>query len=73
MRSQRPIMNYEHIVMVAIDQDIMGRLFDYGDVELSSAAEDISELVIKGVRHPRELADIIEALVSQLTPARRAP
>ncbi|NBW39556.1 PH domain-containing protein [bacterium] len=55
-----PSIRYIDIRAVSVNQSIYGRIFGYGSIELNTAAEDISELVLSGVRAPLQLANVIE-------------
>lgn len=57
-----PAIKYTDIKGIAVTQDIVGRVFDYGKVELGTAAQDSSELTLEGVRAPVELGKVIEQL-----------
>ncbi|MCI5064367.1 PH domain-containing protein [bacterium] len=57
-----PMVRYEDLRAVTVDQDIFGRIFDYGDVELNTAALDSGELYCQGVRAPDQLALLLEEL-----------
>lgn len=70
-----PSIRYIDIRAITVNQSIYGRIFDYGSVELNTAAEDTSELVLSGVRAPIQLARVIEDIRLELTktPLSRAP
>lgn len=57
-----PVVRYTHVREVLVVQDIIGRIFDYGDVKLGTAAQDGYELIMKGVRAPTELEQIISGM-----------
>ena len=57
-----PTLKYGHIRSVSVDQDIWGRIFDYGDISIQTAASDDNELLMVGVRNPVALATLIEEL-----------
>lgn len=57
-----PSIKYTHIRAITVKQDIIGRLFDYGNIEVETAAKDGAEVVIEGVRNPRALSRLIEDL-----------
>lgn len=59
---QVPDIRYTDLRAIAVYQDIMGRFFDYGDVELSTAAQGKLEILLEGVRSPHELGDLIDRL-----------
>lgn len=61
-----PSIRYIDIRAITVSQSIYGRIFDYGSVELNTAAEDASELVLIGVRSPIELARVIENIRLEL-------
>ena len=58
-----PAVKYAHVRAITVHQDIMGRIFDYGDVALGTAAQDENELVLEGVRSPVQLGRLIEDLL----------
>lgn len=55
-----PVIKYQHIRAVRVVQGILGRIFNFGDVEIGTASEEGMEMVILGVRAPLELAGLIE-------------
>lgn len=57
-----PNIRFIDVRAVICYQDILGRLLDYGDLEVDTAAQERSEMYLVGVRSPRELGEIIEAL-----------
>jgi hypothetical protein len=48
-----------------VKQDIWGRIFNYGSVDVSTAAQTENELIIDGVLHPWELAMLIDRIRSR--------
>lgn len=59
---QSPMLRYTDLRAVQINQNLIGRLFDYGDIALSTAGTDQAEMVLRGVAQPAELAALIEDL-----------
>jgi len=57
-----PTIKYADLRSIGVHQSIFGRIFDYGDVILETAALDDSELSLGGVRHPFELAEFVDSL-----------
>jgi hypothetical protein len=57
-----PSIKYTDIRAVSVEQDILGRIFDYGEVRMGTAGMEGWEVDIKGVRAPRELAALINEL-----------
>lgn len=55
-----PTVNYAHIRSVRVDQDIYGRIFNYGNIAVSTAAQEDVELWLEGIRDPEGLAGLIE-------------
>lgn len=60
LNSSLPSLKYTDIVTVGVKQDILGRIFDYGNVLLDSAGESRVELTMTGVRSPREVVRLVE-------------
>ncbi len=59
---EMPSIKYSDLRAINVEQDILGRIFDYGDLQLGTAAAEGWEMTIHGIRAPRDLA----ALVNQL-------
>jgi uncharacterized membrane protein YdbT with pleckstrin-like domain len=59
-----PSIRYYDIRAVQVSQGIIGRIFNFGDVELSTAAQDRSELVVIGIHAPREFCQVVEEMRS---------
>ncbi|RMG40769.1 MAG: PH domain-containing protein [Candidatus Dadabacteria bacterium] len=57
-----PVVKYSDIRAIVVEQDILGRLFDYGRIEIQTAALDDPEIIIEGVLAPHELADLIDQI-----------
>lgn len=55
-----PVITYVDVRAITVNQDIFGRIFDYGDVSIGTAAKDADEIIISGVRDPVELARIVD-------------
>jgi uncharacterized membrane protein YdbT with pleckstrin-like domain len=51
-----------HIRAIAIKQGIIGRILNYGDIELSSAADNDLKVSLKGIGSPFELREQIRML-----------
>lgn len=62
LRSSLPSLEYVDIRAIKVAQDIIGRIFDYGNVVLSSAGQEGDEMVLGGVRRPGELSELVEEL-----------
>lgn len=56
-----PDVSYSNILTISVHQGILNRILNIGDVQIDTAALDKSEILIRGVRAPYELADIIES------------
>jgi hypothetical protein len=54
-----PALKYIDIRGVQVRQSIMGRILDYGDVELGTSGAADYEMTIQGVRNPTQMADLI--------------
>lgn len=59
---QVPAIRYFDIRAIQVNQGIVGRLLNFGDIELSTAAQDRAELTIRGVHAPLQLAAFIEEM-----------
>ena len=60
-----PSVSMRDIRSVRVGQTIWGRIFDYGNVELGTAAQADAEMILEGVRDPVTLADLIEQFRSR--------
>ncbi len=58
--STLPSLKYVDILAVRVKQDVWGRILNYGNVELDTAATSGVELTMHGVRSPAELAEIVD-------------
>ena len=47
---------------ITVNQGLLGRIFDYGDVALATAAQEGPEIIFIGIRAPHELAKLIDDL-----------
>lgn len=55
-----PTIRYSDIRAITVYQDLLGRLLDYGDIDVGTAAQDGAEISFYGVRSPRELARLLD-------------
>ncbi|MCB0310016.1 MAG: PH domain-containing protein [Bdellovibrionales bacterium] len=61
---QIPNLKYLHIRSIKVKQGVVGRLFDFGDISIGTAAQESDELFITGIRDPLGLAMLLEELRS---------
>lgn len=57
-----PVIKYEDIRAINVVQDFWGRIFDYGDIAVGTAAHEGNEILISGVRSPEQLAMLLDQL-----------
>lgn len=57
-----PNIRYVDIRAMVVDQDIWGRILDYGNIQLDVAAQEGGEVLFVGIRDPESLIDLIESL-----------
>ena len=55
-----PTVRYSDIRAITVYQDLLGRILDYGDIDVGTAAQDGAEISFYGVRAPKELARILD-------------
>ena len=60
-----PVVDYSDIREIRIDQTLMSRLLNFGDVSINTAGSDMSEMVLHGVPAPHEFKQMIERLRAQ--------
>jgi uncharacterized membrane protein YdbT with pleckstrin-like domain len=53
-------VRYEDIRSVETDQTLLGRLLDYGVLEISTAASDAVEVSLEGIAAPKEIQDLLQ-------------
>lgn len=58
---KNPSIRYADVKGITVYQSFWGRVFNFGSIELGTAANEGNELIIKNVRAPHELAALIEA------------
>lgn len=57
-----PVIRYADIRGINVSQGLIGRIFDYGNVEIGTAASEGEELVLHSVASPEELASLVDDL-----------
>ncbi len=57
-----PYVKYHDVLALRVHMDPWGRIFNYGDIDLDTAANDDIEMIIEGVANPQELANLLEDL-----------
>lgn len=60
LRYSVPLVKYIDIRGIRVNQSILGRIFNYGDVLVGTAAQDESEIILAAVDSPEELAQVLE-------------
>lgn len=55
-----PLVKYIDIRGIRVNQSIWGRIFNYGDVLIGTAAQDESEIILAAVDSPDELSQVLE-------------
>jgi hypothetical protein len=53
-------VKYIDIRGIRVNQSIWGRIFNYGDVLIGTAAQDESEIILAAVDSPDELSQVLE-------------
>lgn len=51
---------------IAVNQSLLGRIFDFGSLELETSAQEGAELVMDDVPHPEQLAALFDELRNQV-------
>lgn len=59
-----PVVKYADIRAINVSQSFWGRVLDYGEVSIGTAAHEGNELLITGIRAPEELALLLDKLRS---------
>jgi hypothetical protein len=59
-RFKNPSIRYADIKGITVYQSFWGRVFNFGSIELGTAANEGNELIINHVRAPHKLAELIE-------------
>lgn len=57
-----PHVKYADILSLRVRQDPWGRILNYGDIDLDTAADAGVEMIIEGVPNPDELSKLVERL-----------
>lgn len=53
-------VRYEDVRSVEIEQTLLGRIFNFGDVEISTAATGTVEIIFRGIESPTEVQDMLQ-------------
>jgi membrane protein YdbS with pleckstrin-like domain len=59
-----PAIRYSDIRAIHVKQGIIGRILNFGDIEICTAAQDRTEILITGIHAPLSLANFIEEMRS---------
>ena len=62
LKYKRPVIQYRDIRGIVIQQGIWGRLLNFGNLYIGTAAESGSEMCLPGVVDPQDLAELIDEL-----------
>lgn len=55
-----PVVSFAHVRAIFVSQSLLGRILNYGTISLGTAGESGSEIDIKGIVSPRQLAHRID-------------
>jgi hypothetical protein len=55
-----PVVSFSHVRAIFVSQSLLGRILNYGTISLGTAGESGSEIDIKGIVNPRQLAHRID-------------
>lgn len=58
----QPVVRYSHIRAITVSQSLLGRILNYGSIELGTAAQEDSEMIIAGVVCPRQFGELIDKM-----------
>ena len=56
------VIEYGDVRSINVIQSFWGRVFNYGTVEISTAAQEDSELILPGIIAPEELSELVDNL-----------
>ena len=59
-RFRKISIRYSDICEIRVAQNILGRIFGYGNILIGTASSDTYEMTIKGIRYPKKVSRIIE-------------
>lgn len=54
-------IRFEDIRLIEVDQNLVGRFLNYGNVRIGTAATGEAEIVMHGVEAPREIQSLVQA------------
>ncbi|MEM5793107.1 MAG: PH domain-containing protein [Candidatus Aenigmatarchaeota archaeon] len=60
---RRVIIPWKLVSQVSMRKNILGRIFDYGDILISTIGNDTSGMIIRGLKHPEKILNEIEERV----------
>jgi len=59
---QLPSIRYAHIRAITVRQGLVGRICNYGSIDLGTAGKEGNEITLIGIVAPRKLAQLLEDL-----------
>lgn len=62
LRLATPSIRNIDLRAITVSQGLLGRILDYGEVALATAAQEGPEIIMTGIRAPHELAKLIDDL-----------
>jgi hypothetical protein len=63
-------VDVQDIQDIVLRQSLMGRIFNYGTIEFSSAGRDAAEVIFAGVPDPKSVRQLVTDLKHQIPPGR---
>jgi len=66
-------ISIDRIITVEYKQSVLGRLLGFGNVYVSSAAQDKADIVMQDIAHPKRIRDGIRSILKEREAMRVAP
>ena len=61
LRLRVALIRYEDIRLIEVKQSVLGRLLNFGNIEIGTAAREDIEVVLEGVDAPSEIQEMLQA------------
>ena len=54
---------YKSISNILVDKSILGRIFNFGDIQVNTMSAVNNSIILKGIKHPEKILNLIEKFI----------
>jgi uncharacterized membrane protein YdbT with pleckstrin-like domain len=54
---------YKSITNILVDKSVLGRIFNFGNIQVSTMSSEDKSIILKGIKHPEKILSLIENFI----------